>query len=97
MSDRAPAVPPPTPEPSGSPERRREELAHPWEAPVLTTALALGLLLMAVQLWLLTVALDLFLGGGPQGIVGLAIASGAVFLGGLLVLKLLRARPPVRR
>jgi hypothetical protein len=67
-----------------------------WEGPVLTTALALGLVLMAVQLWLLTVALDLLLSGRRDGLVALAIASGAVFLGGLLVLKLLRARPRVR-
>jgi hypothetical protein len=77
--------------------RRPDDAVHPWEGPVLSTALALGLVLMAVQLWLLTVALDLLLGGGPGGILGLALASGAVFAGGLLVLKLLRARPPVSR
>ncbi len=65
-----------------------------WEGPVLTAALALGLVLMAIQLWILTVALDLFLGGGrPLPLWQLAGASGAVFAGGLLVLRVLRAAP----
>jgi hypothetical protein len=64
-----------------------------WEAPVLTAALALGLVLMAIQLWILTVALDLLLGGGDAPLWRLALASGAVFGGGLLVLKVLRAPP----
>jgi len=71
--------------------------ARPWEAPVLNAALALGLVLMGLQLWLLTVALDLLLQGGERASLWrLAAASGAVFVGGLLVLKLLRARPRVR-
>ncbi len=67
--------------------------ARTWQGPVLTTALLIGLLLMALQLWLLTVALDLLLGGKTHAILGLAIASGAVFAGGLLVLWLLRSQP----
>jgi Family of unknown function (DUF6755) len=67
--------------------------ARPWEAPVLTAALLLGLLLTAIQLWILTVALDLFLSGRGEPLWQLAVASGAVFAGGLLVLRLLRARP----
>lgn len=63
---------------------------------MLTTAVTLGLILMAVQLWLLTVALDLLLGGKSEGFLGLAAASGAVFAGGLLVLRLLSARPRMR-
>ncbi len=70
-----------------------DDRAQPWERPVLTTALALGLVLMGIQLWILTVALDLLLGGKTEGFLRLAIASGAVFLGGLLVLRLLAARP----
>ncbi len=64
-----------------------------WEGPLVTAALTIGLVLMAVQLWLLTVALDLLLGGRPEGLGALVAASGAVFAGGLLVLKLVRARP----
>jgi len=68
-----------------------------WEGPVLTTALALGLVLMAIQLWLLTVALDLLLGGKDGGFLHLAVASGLVFAGGLLVRKvLLRTHPRER-
>jgi hypothetical protein len=66
---------------------------HVTAGPVLTTALALGFVLMALQLWLLTVALDLFLGGRSDGFLRLAATSGAVFAGGLLVLALLRRRP----
>lgn len=68
-----------------------------WTGPILTTALVLGLVLMGIQLWLLTVALDLFLGGSADGLVGLAVASAAVFAGGLLVLRLLRATERIER
>ncbi len=64
-----------------------------WEGPVLTTALMLGLVLMGIQLWLLTVALDLLLGGKTEGFLRLVISSGAVFAGGLLVLWVLRRQP----
>jgi len=63
------------------------------EGPVLSAALAIGIVFMAVQLWILTVALDLLLGGKEDGFLELALASGAIFAGGLLVLRLLgRAR-----
>ncbi len=74
------------------PRRDREEA---WSGPVLATALMIGLVLMAIQLWLLTVALDLLLGGATEGFLRLVVASGAVFAGGLLVLRLLGA--PRRR
>ncbi len=64
----------------------------PGQMPVVMAALSIGLLLMAVQLWLLTVALDLYMAGAGQRAWQLALASGAIFLGGLLVLWLLRAR-----
>ncbi len=51
---------------------------------------------MGIQLWILTVALDLLLGGKTEGFLRLAAASGAVFLGGLLVLRLLGARPRMK-
>jgi hypothetical protein len=65
----------------------------PGQMPVVMAALSIGILLMAVQLWLLTVALDLFMSGVGHRAWGLAATSGAIFLGGLLVLWLLRARP----
>lgn len=74
---------------------RGREPVPPWAGPVVATALVLGLLLMSLQLWLLTVALDLLLGGRSEGFLRLVVASGAVFAGGLLVLRLLEA--PERR
>ncbi len=62
----------------------------PGQAPIVTVGLAIGVLLMAIQLWLLTVALDLFLGGEGAQVWQLAVASGAIFAGGLLMLWLLR-------
>ncbi len=74
---------------------RVEDPVQPWAGPILATALMLGLVLMAIQLWLLTVALDLLLGGGDGGFLRLAVASAGVFAGGVLVMWLLRA--PARR
>jgi hypothetical protein len=65
----------------------------PGQMPVVMAALYNGLVLMAVQLWLLTVALELFMSGAGHRAWDLTAASGVIFLGGLLVLWLLRARP----
>ena len=65
----------------------------PGQAPIIAAGLAIGMLLLGVQLWLLTVALDLYLAGkGSQG-WSLALVSGVIFLGGLTVLWALRRRP----
>ncbi len=64
---------------------------------LLLAALALGILMLAVQLWLLTVSLDLYLGGRGGEVVSLAIVSGAIFLGGLLALRLLSVGERPRR
>jgi hypothetical protein len=61
----------------------------PGQAAVLLAGLAIGALLMSVQLWLLTVALDLYLGGSENGIWPLAVISGLVFLGGILAASLI--------
>jgi len=60
-------------------------------------ALAIGLLLMAIQLWLLTVALELFLSGQGRDVWPLALISGCIFAGGLAMLWLLRRSPGIRR
>ncbi len=73
------------------------EPALPGQGPIVLTALAIGLLLLALQLWLLTVALDLYLGGHGDEVWLVALVSGAIFAGGLLVLLVLRRRPRVRR
>jgi hypothetical protein len=69
----------------------------PGQAPVVQAALAIGVLLMGVQLWLLTVALDLYLAGQVGRLWPLALGSGIIFAGGLLVLGVLGRRPRVRR
>ena len=60
---------------------------------VVLAALTIGLLLMGIQLWLLTVALDLYLGGAGRQTWLLALVSGLIFVGGLLMLRLLGRRP----
>jgi len=55
--------------------------------------LALGTLLLGLQLWLLTLALDLYLSGLTDNTWQLVLISGLVFLGGLLLLRLLALQP----
>ena len=68
----------------------------PGQAPLVGAALAIGVLLLGIQLWILTVALDLFLAGRGGQVWLLAAVSGLIFLGGLLVLWVLRRRPRLR-
>ena len=65
----------------------------PGQLGVLLAALLVGLLLMGLQLWLLTVALDLYLGGQGRQIWLLALVSGAIFVGGVVMLAVLGRRP----
>ncbi len=69
----------------------------PGQMAVVAAALAIGLLLMGIQLWLLTVALDLYLAGEGGELWRIALVSGAIFLGGLLMLWVLRRRPRARQ
>ena len=59
----------------------------------IAAGLALGILLISIQLWLLTIALDRYLAGQGMDTWLLAVISGLVFLGGLLVLRLLARHP----
>jgi hypothetical protein len=68
-------------------------LSSPGQAAVLLAALLVGLLLMGMQLWLLTVALDLYLGGQGRQIWLLALVSGLIFVGGIVMLVVLGRRP----
>ena len=70
-----------------------ERRPPPGQVAVVLTSLALGILLMGVQLWLLTIALDRYLAGQDVDIWLLAVISGLVFLGGLLVLRMLARHP----
>ncbi len=70
-----------------------ERRPPPGRVAVVLTGLALGVLLMGIQLWLLTIALDRYLAGQNMDTWLLAVISGLVFLGGLLVLRMLARRP----
>ncbi len=69
----------------------------PGQLAIVMAALMLGLLLMGTQLWLLTVALELYLGGHGRQVWLLAVVSGLIFLGGIVVLRLLGRRPRLAR
>ena len=70
-----------------------ERSPAPGQVAVTLAGLAIGILLMGIQLWLLTIALDLYLAGHGTDMWLLAVVSGLIFLGGLLVLRLLGQRP----
>jgi Family of unknown function (DUF6755) len=78
-------------------DRTEERVAPPGQLAIVMAALMLGLLLMGIQLWLLTVALELYLGGHGQQVWLLALVSGLIFVGGLLVLRVLGRRPRLAR
>ncbi len=69
---------------------------RPGQMPLVTMAGAIGVILMGIQLWLLTVALDLFLSGKGDQVWQLALVSAAIFLGGLFMLWLLHRHPTLR-
>jgi hypothetical protein len=69
----------------------------PGQSVLVGLGLALGILLMSVQLWLLTLAFDLYLSGERGRTVIAAVISGLVFLGGLAMLRLLDRGPRRRR
>jgi hypothetical protein len=65
----------------------------PGQSAILGAGLALGMLLLAIQLWMLTIGLELYLGGHGDRIWSLALISGVIFLGGLGMLRVLSRRP----
>jgi hypothetical protein len=69
-----------------------DEPPPPGQEAIVMAALAIGIVLMGIQLWLLTVALDLYLAGKGNQVWGLALVSAAIFLGGLMMTRLLRRR-----
>lgn len=87
---------------NGRPQGRRNVplIGHetlPGRQALLLGALVLGLLMMGIQLWLLTVALELYLGGEGDSIWGLAVSSGILFAGGLFAVWLLSRSPRFER
>jgi hypothetical protein len=73
-----------------------DDLPPVGQAPLVMVGLTIGILLMAIQLWLLTVALDLYLAGQGGEVWRLGAASGFIFVGGLGILRILRRRPRIR-
>lgn len=57
--------------------------------------LAIGIMLMGIQLWLLTMALELYLSGQSINTWQLVLISGLVFLGGIWLMRLLSRHPHV--
>jgi hypothetical protein len=78
------------------PNRAVGEPPPPGQMGLVMAGLTIGLLLMSVQLWLLTIALELYLAGEGERIWLVAVISGLIFAGGLLMARLLRRRPRVR-
>src|SRR5699024_5146866 len=72
-------------------EHRPRQL--PGQTGVIMLGLSIGILLMGIQLWLLTIAFDLYLAGETGDTVAVAICSGLVFLGGLVMLRILDRSP----
>jgi hypothetical protein len=70
-----------------------ERTPPPGRVAIVLTGLTIGILLMGIQLWLLTVALDLYLSGRGPDVLVLTLISGLIFLGGLFVLRLLGRHP----
>jgi hypothetical protein len=71
----------------------RPDSPVPGREALLLAFLAIGLVLLAIQLWLLTVALEMYLAGHGREVWSLAIFSGLVFVGGLLSVWLLSRSP----
>ncbi len=70
-----------------------EHSPPPGQVAVFLMSLVVGILLMGIQLWLLTVALDLYLAGRGGFLWLMGVISGLVFLGGLLILRVLERHP----
>lgn len=74
-----------------------EHSPPPGQVAVFLMSLVVGILLMGIQLWLLTVALDLYLAGRGAFLWLMGVISGLVFLGGLLILRVLERHPHAPR
>jgi thiol:disulfide interchange protein len=78
-------------------EQPRRAVPPPGEAGLVGAALLIGFLLLALQLWILTVALEEFQRHNDERTYLLAGISAVIFAGGLAVRWLLRRTPSIRR
>ncbi|MBV9170748.1 MAG: hypothetical protein JOZ81_11745 [Chloroflexi bacterium] len=72
-----------------------DDAPPPGQDAIVAAGLTIGILLLGIQLWLLTVALDLYLAGHGDQVWSLALVSALIFAGGLSVIWILRRRPHV--
>ena len=84
-------------ESAASAQQRMRNAPPPGEYGLLGAALAVGLLLMGLQLWILTVALDAFQRHNDDQVYALAGISALIFLGGAAMLWILKRTPRIRR
>ena len=82
--------------PSGH-KLRRAAVSPPGESGLVSAGLAIGILLMGIQLWILTVALEHFQQHEYPPLYALAGISALIFAGGVLMLWVLRRTPAIRR
>ena len=78
-------------------EQPRRAIPPPGEASLVGAALMIGILLLALQLWILTVALEEFQRHNDERTYMLAGISALIFAGGLAVRWLLKRTPSIRR
>jgi hypothetical protein len=78
-------------------EQPQRVIPPPGEAGLVGAALMIGILLLALQLWILTVALEEFQRHNDERTYILAGISAAIFAGGLAVRYLLKRTPSIRR
>lgn len=77
-------------------ERHKAVSPPPGEGALLSAAVAIGILLMGVQLWILTVALEQFERHHYGEVYALTGISALIFAGGVAMLWMLRRTPRVR-
>jgi hypothetical protein len=78
-------------------ERRKPVVPPAGEDGLISAALSIGILLMGIQLWILTVSLEHFERHEYPPIYALAGISALIFAGGVMMLWLLRRTPAVGR
>lgn len=78
-------------------EQPKRAIPPPGEAGLVGAALMIGIVLLALQLWILTVTLEEFQRHNDQRTYLLAGISALIFAGGLAVRWLLKRTPSVRR
>ncbi len=85
-----------TDDPAEMPETEADRPQRPGRQALLLAAATIGLVMLALQLWFLTIALDLFYLREQSGAWALAVLSGLVYVGGLLALGMFEKSRRVR-